>query len=194
MASARGVALIDLIVSCSLVALIAAIAIPTLHAAREYDAARMAARYLATRIHGIRLDALKRNRNVALRFDPGVPGRFEAFVDGDGDGVLQTDVDAGIDLPLSSSMHLSELFRDISFRVVSDVPEPDGSGMVTAGSDPLRLGSSNFLSFSPLGSSTSGTLYVAATGGPQLCVRVLGPTGRIRVLSYRAVEGRWWRE
>src|SRR5689334_24679855 len=46
----------------------------------------------------------------------------------------------------------------------------------------LRIGNTSLLVFSPLGSSTSGTLYVAAHRGPQMAIRVFGATGRVRVL------------
>jgi Tfp pilus assembly protein FimT len=59
--SARGAALIDVVFTCGLVGIIAAIAIPTLHATRERDAGRVAARYLAHRLQLVRVEAVRRN-------------------------------------------------------------------------------------------------------------------------------------
>ena len=187
----RGAALIDVVFACGLGAAIAAIAIPTVHASRERDAARGAAQYLAKKMQMLRLEALKRSTHVAIRFDPAEVGRFGVYADGDGDGVRQSDVDAGIDLLVASESRLSDLFHDVAIQIARDVDDPDGGGTLIAGSDPVRLGATNFLSFGPLGSSTSGTVYLAAQTGPQLCIRLLGTTGRIRVLWFDSATREW---
>lgn len=189
--SAHGAALVDLVVSCALVGVVAAIAVPAYQANAAQDAARSAARHLADRLDLIRVEALRRNATVALRFDPVDLGRFRPYVDGDGDGVLQADVDRGIDRPLTADLRLADHFADVRLRIRSEVPDPDGSGTLVAGSDPLRLGASNFLSYSPIGSATSGTIYLAAATGPQMAVRVMGATGRLRVLVFDPVRQQW---
>jgi glutamate synthase domain-containing protein 3 len=60
-----------------------------------------------------------------------------------------------------------------------------------AGSDPVKLGASNLLSFTPLGTSTSGSVFVRGRDGSQFAVRVLGATGRARVLRYVPHSGEW---
>jgi hypothetical protein len=187
----RGAALVDIVFACGLGAVIAAIAIPTVHASRERDAARGAAQYLAKKMQILRLEALKRSTHVAIRFDPTEVGRLGLYADGDGDGVRQSDIDAGIDPSLAPESRLSDLFREVAIRIARDVNDPDGGGTLVAGSDPVRLGATNFLSFGPLGGSTSGTVYLAAHTGPQLCIRLLGATGRIRVLWFDSVTREW---
>jgi hypothetical protein len=189
--SDRGAALLDVIFTCSLIVLLVAIAIPSLHASRERDASLMAARVLANKLNSLRIEALRRNRAVAMRFDPDELGRFGSFVDGDGDGVLQQDIDGAVDPRLEEDAHVSQLFSLVSFDVPIDVPAPDGQGTIAARSDPVRIGNSNLLSFSPLGTSTSGTIYLAGRAGTQVCVRVLGVTGRIRVLRFDRATGAW---
>jgi hypothetical protein len=103
----------------------------------------MAARYVAQRLQMLRVDALRHNANVAMRFDPGDMGRFGDYADGDGDGVLQRDIDDGVDAALASEVHLTDYFAGVSFRVVSDVSSPDGDGIIVAGSDPVRIGKTN---------------------------------------------------
>lgn len=190
----RGAALIDLLFACAVMLVLAAIALPSLQASRERDAVRMAARHLAARLQHLRVEAVRRNRSVALRFDPDDLGRYAAFVDGDGDGVLQTDIDRGIDPPLEAGGHLQGLFAAVALRVASTLPAPDGAGMIAADSDPVRIGSTNLVSFSPLGSSTSGTIYLAARDGSQMCVRLLGATGRVRVLWFDRASSTWRHE
>lgn len=193
-ASSRGAALIDLVFTCGVAGVIAAIAIPAVHATRDRDAARIAARYLANRLHVVRLEALKRNVVVAMRFDPVAIGRFGPYVDGDADGVRQADIDDGTDPALAPEGLLTDVFDSVSFRIPNDVPDPDGTGTLASESDPLRLGSSNFMSFSPIGSATSGTIYLAAATGPQMAVRIMGATGRMRVLWFDTASQQWREE
>jgi Tfp pilus assembly protein FimT len=190
----RGAALVDLIFTCGLVAIVAAIAIPTLHASRDRDSVRMAAQYLGQRMQAARLEALKRNVVVSFRFDPDELGRFGVYADGDGDGVLQRDIDAGTDQRLAPDARITDNFADVAFALDANLPDPDGGASLMAGSDPIRIGSSNLLSFSPLGSATSGTIYLAGRGGQQACVRIVGSTGRLRILWFDAARRRWTQE
>ena len=187
----RGAALIDLIVACGLAGIVAAIAVPAVDASRDRDLARVAARYVAHRLQMVRLEALKRNVCVAIRFDPIDLGRFAVYADGDGDGVLQADIDRGVDRAIAPDVRLSDVFATVAFRIPNEVPDPDGGSTLTAGSDPLRLGSSNFVTFSPLGSTSSGTLYLTALTGPQMAIRLMGATGRMRVLRFDSATRQW---
>ncbi len=190
----RGAALIDLIFACALIIVLAAIAIPSLQASRDRDAARMAARYLANKLQLLRVEAVRRNRFVAMRFDPDDLGRYAAYVDGDGDGVLQADIDRDIDILLEEGAHLGSVFSTVALRVALPVPMPEGAGILAADSDPVRIGNTNLVSFSPLGSSTSGTIYLAGRDGSQMCVRLLGSTGRVRVLWFDRASAAWRQE
>ena len=128
---------------------------------------------------------------VAMRFDPDDLGRFEAYLDGDGDGVLQRDVDRGIDTGIESVARLADYFGNVTLRIAARVPAPDGVGSLAAGADPIRIGGTDFVSFSPLGTATSGTIYLAGRSGLQLCVRILGTTGRVRVMWFDVASGAW---
>ena len=58
-------------------------------------------------------------------------------------------------------------------------------------SDPVRLGRSDTLTFSPFGTATSGTIFLRSEQGRQYAVRVLGATGRTRILEFRHAAGAW---
>ena len=70
------------------------------------------------------------------------------------------------------------------------VPPIDSASSDPAG-DPIRLGSGNSVSFSKLGSATSGTIYVTGRGSAQYAVRVFGVTGKIRVYRFNRLTGKW---
>ena len=139
-----------------------------------------------------RLAALRRAVAVAVRIEI-VDDRtsLRLFMDGNGNGVLQKDIDKGLDPPLSPLHWVDEQARDVSLRINQAILDAGGSGTLEAGDDPLRIGNSALLTFSPLGSATSGTLYVAAEGGPQMAIRVFGATGRVRVLMFDAQTRQW---
>jgi hypothetical protein len=46
-------------------------------------------------------------------------------------------------------------------------------------------------SFSPLGTSSSGTFYLTGKDGSRFAVRVLGATGRSRLLRYVPASDEW---
>ena len=58
------------------------------------------------------------------------------------------------------------------------------------GADGVRIGSARLLTMSADGTATSGTLYVRGRKG-QYAVRVLGVTGRTRMLQYSAGNRTW---
>ena len=189
----RGAALIDVIFTAGVIALLSSIAVPMLHATRQHDEARAAARFFAARLQHARIEALRRNTTVAVRFDPDDLDRFAIYVDGDRDGVLESDIARGVDTALASETRLSNYTGAVTLRINQAITEPETGVALSPGADPLRIGASNLLSFSPLGSATGGTVYLAAPSGPQMAIRILGATSRMRVLRFDAGV-RQWRE
>ena len=192
MTEARGAAVIDIIVATALCVTLAAIAVPVVGGTLDRERTIVGAQYLAGQLQRARLESLKRARAVAVRLEL-VDDRthFQLFADGNGNGVLQRDIDRNIDLPLAPAEWLDQQVREISLRLNQDVTEIAGSATIGPGDDPLRIGSTSLLTFTPVGTATSGTLYVAAPQGPQMAIRVFGATGRIRVLMFDARMRQW---
>ena len=92
---------------------------------------------------------------------------------------------------LSPAEFLDTRARDVSLRINQPVTEIDGTRVLAPGDDPLRIGSTALLCFSPVGGATSGTLYVASPRGPQMAIRIFGGTGRVRVLRFEAQSRQW---
>jgi len=188
----RGAALIDLVAATALVVVVAATAVPVVGGAMERERTMVGTQFLAGQLQRARLAALRRAVPVAVRIEI-VDERtsLRLFMDGNGNGVLQKDIDKGLDPPLSPVHWMDEQARDVSLRINQAILDAGGSGTLEAGDDPLRIGNSALLTFSPLGSATSGTLYVAAQRGPQMAIRVFGATGRVRVLIFDAQTRQW---
>ena len=192
MTDPRGAALIDIVVATSLCVVMVAIAVPVVGGTLERERTIVGAQYLAGQLLRARLDSLKRARSVAVRIEVvGNRTQFQLFADGNGNGVLQRDIDRGIDPPLTPLAWLDDQARDISLRVNQTIKDVTGSATLAPGDDPLRIGNTALLAFSPQGSATNGTLYVAAHRGPQMAIRVFGATGRVRVLMFDAYTRQW---
>lgn len=190
--AARGAALIDIVVATSLIVVMTAIAVPVVGGTLERERTIVGARYLAGQLLRARLESLKRARAVAVRLEVfGGRTQLRLFADGNGNGVLQRDIDRGIDLPLTPLAWLDDQARDLSLRVNQAITDVASGDPIAAGEDPLRIGNTALLTFSPLGSATSGTLYVAAHRGPQIAIRVFGATGRVRVLMFDSRTREW---
>jgi len=189
---ARGAALIDIIVAATLVVSLAAVAVPVVGGTLDRERTLIGAQYLAGQLQRARLESLKRARSVAVRLElVGDRTQLRLFADGNGNGVLQRDIDRGIDLPLTPSAWLDDHARDIGLRINQAITDVSGTTALEPGDDPLRIGNTSLLTFSPIGSATNGTLYVAAHRGPQMAIRVFGATGRVRVLMFDARTGQW---
>ena len=64
---------------------------------------------------------------------------------------------------------------------MGDPPDPN----------PVRFGSSDMVSCSPLGTCTSGSLFLRSAKGVQYAVRMAGVTGRLRILVYDTGTRAW---
>lgn len=141
-----------------------------------------AARFLAGRLGLARTQAVARAAAVGLRFTHDARGfTFAAFQDGNGNGIRTADIEAGIDRQVEPSTSLFEQFPGVDIGLSSNSPATSA----------LQIGHTSLLTFTPLGTATSGTIYVRDQRGSQWAVRVLGATGRTRVLRYDAGTGDW---
>ena len=193
MTDARGAALLDTLFASVLCVTMTAIAVPVIGGLLDRERTIIGAHYLAGQLQRARLESLKQARSVAVRLEiVGERARLQLFADGNGNGVSQRDIDRAIDPPLTPPEYLDDRSRDVSLRINQRLVDVSGAGQLDPGDDPLRIGNTALLAFSPLGGATSGTLYVAARRGPQMAIRVFGGTGRVRVLMFDA-QARQWR-
>jgi prepilin-type N-terminal cleavage/methylation domain-containing protein len=189
-AHCRGFTLLELMLTVAIVATLLSMSVPMTATAMDEIRTSMAARYLEGRIMNARMLAVKRSASVALRFETMGRGYAVAeYLDGNGNGVRSVEIAAGIDPQLAPPQFLHEQFPGVVFGLRGNVPDVDGT-RVTADSDGIRVGSSRILTLGPDGTATSGTLYLHGRRG-QFAVRVLGATGRTRVLRFDTGVGRW---
>lgn len=187
-----GLSLVDSVVSLGVLTVLAGVAVPILTTAREGSQITAAARYVAAQAMLARSRAVRHGAAVGLRFERDAERyRFAAYVDGDGDGIRQADVASGVDRPLGPFQRLQDTYPSVRFQLDAAVPPVAAQAAAGPAADPVRFGRGDTLTFSPLGSSTSGTLYLRGRTGQQCALRVLGTTGRIRLLCFDVGEGAW---
>ena len=129
-----------------------------------------------------RAQAVSRSAVIALRFESGDGGiTFGVYQDGNGNGVLTRDIDAQTDRMIDRSVLLSDVFPGAEIGLLPNVPATDA----------VQLGGGSLMSFTPSGTSSSGSIYIRGKDGTQWVVRVLGATARARVLRYRPATRDW---
>lgn len=188
----EGVSLIELLVGCAVVSVLLGMAVPALIATRDDWSVRAAVRYVAGRVMLARARAVRQGVAVGLRFESTGDGyRFGTYLDGDGDGIRTADIDDGVDPELEATQSLRDLYPSVMFALESALPPVEGVHPAGLGFDPIRLGASDILTYTPFGTSSSGSLYLRSQGGQQYAIRILGTTGRLRILRFDWATGAW---
>jgi type II secretory pathway pseudopilin PulG len=189
-----GFSTIEVLATLASVAVLAGATVPNVLAALDRYRASGAARYVAARLTEARMDAIVRGAHTAVRFSR-VDGGFSyaTFVDGNRNGILARDIENRIDREIRPGHRLASHFSGVDFGVMPGLP-PVEAGDSLPGDDPVRLGTSNSVTFSPFGTATPGSLYILGPRNEQFVVRILGETGRIRVLRFDRHRRQWTTE
>jgi hypothetical protein len=184
-----GASLLEVMFGVALAATMTGMAIPAANGAIDEMRTATAARYVAARIGAVRLEAVRRSTAIALRFQA-VDGdyMFAPISDGNGNGVRSAEIRQGVDRPLAPFERLRDTFPDVKFELMPNVPDADGQS--GTGQDGVRIGSAQILTMSFDGTATSGTLYIRGRRG-QYAIRVLGATGRTRMLQFQPWDRTW---
>ena len=188
--NARGYSLLEVLMAMTIMVIVGGAAIPLAHSSVDRSRASGAASYVAGRLAMARFEAVRRSAFVAIRIMQQPDGYWlQTYIDGNRNGVRSSDIAHGTDRPLTASERLDYHFSGVEFGIYPGVTGID-PGPFNA-SDPVQIGSSTLLSFSPTGTSTSGTLFIRGLRGHQFAVRVLGATGRTRVLEFNFGTHEW---
>ena len=188
----EGLSLIEVMIGCGVLSVLLGMALPLVLTTRDDWSVKAAARYLVGQAMFARAQAVRRGASVGLRFESSGDGyRFGSYVDGDGDGIRTTDIAAGVDAELRPTERLADRFSSVHFALDPGLPPVGSRRSAGAAFDPIRLGPSDILTYTPFGTSTSGSVYLKGRTGQQYAIRILGTTGRLRVLRFDSEAGRW---
>ena len=165
-----------------MICLLTAMAAPRLLASTDRARGVVAARYLAGRMALARAQAVSRSATIALRFEAGVRGvTFSVVEDGNRNGVRTRDIDLHIDRVVEPAVLIADLFPGVEIGLIPRAPAPEA----------VQIGGTSILSFTPSGTSSSGSIYLRSKDGTQWSIRVLGATARARVLRFIPATREW---
>jgi hypothetical protein len=167
----------------------AAVAIPHLRAYSVQAHLLGAGRMFKGEFLRARSIAVKGNVQTAIRFETRPDGAyFATYQDGNRNGVLSVDIREGVDRMIAGPFRLDGKAPGVRVAIPPNTPAPPPDHGILDTSDPIRFGTSNMLSFSPFGTATPGTFYLA---GESIvgAVRVTGGSARVRLMIFRG--SRW---
>ena len=193
--SRDGYNLIEIVVVVAVVGVLAVVGIPALERASRAIRLELAAAELASTLRMTRIYAIRHGVGVAIRFrmTPSGDVIFTMYRDGDGDGVRNRDIEAGIDPIEQPARRLTGLGRGVRFGFPSGVrPRAPGSRRrLDRLDDPIRFNRSDLASFGAGGSATPGTLYLTDGSRGLVAVRVTNHVGSVRTLRYDPIAETW---
>jgi hypothetical protein len=184
----NGHSLAEMLVVVGLILVAAAAAVPALRAYAVEAGVLAAGRAFRAEFRKAHSMAVRANVQTAIRFEAGPEPAYSVYADGDGDGVRSADILAGVDRRVAGPIPLTAGAPGVRVGINPGVPAPPPEHGLLDTSDPIRFGPSNMLSFSPVGTATPGTFYLAGEAA-QAAVRVSGGSARVRLLVCRG--GRW---
>jgi len=187
----RGFTLVEVLVALAIVLSMAAVAAPAFRAMFADAHVLGAGRQFKSQFRLAYSTAIRSGVYTAIRFERRDDGTvwYAVYQDGDQDGVRSADIASGRDTLLSGPFPLTGGAPGVSVAINPGIPAlPPETGMLSG--DPVRFGSSDILSFSPYGTATPGTFYLAGDAS-QAAVRVTGGSARVRLMVWR---GGKWRE
>lgn len=185
----RGHTLLEIVLVIALILIASSMLIPGLRAYSQETQLMGAAQVFRGRFREAQTIAVRRGVETAIRFEVLPTGTYYSlYVDGNHNGVLKVDIDRSLDQRIEGPLRLDAGSAGVRVGINAGVPAiPPDSGTLDP-SDPIRFGRSNMLSFSPMGTATPGTFYLAGESA-QAAVRVTPGTARVRIMFCR---GRRW--
>jgi type II secretory pathway pseudopilin PulG len=187
MRAKNGWTLTEVLILVAVIGLFAGITGSAVDRGRRHTALRGAVSEMRSVFQEVRMMAIARNCNVAIKF------RYErgewtyaVYEDGDRDGVRNDDINRRIDREVVARRRLMYVPARIG---VPGEPVPDpANGRLLTDRSAVRFGTSTLCSFSRHGEATNGSL-VLTDGEHAVLLRVTGTSARIHVMLWQ--EGSW---
>ena len=183
----HGLSLLDLLTVIAIIGLLVGITLPAFTTYRRHNSVRAAAHDLEATLRFVRSRAITRAANTGIKFTgSGSSWTFAVHDDGDDDGIHSDDVRNGIDPMVGSPKPLMPQLQVARIGLLPfAIKDPDGDPLPPSKS-PVQFGTAAICAFSPIGAATPGSIYVTDDVGGLYCIRVLGASGRVRILRYDA--------
>ena len=183
----RGFSLAEVLIVLTLIALFVCVTTTDLLGAQRQRDFEHFAREMLALLESCRWKAVnERTYAGAIVEDVESIYKVSLYLDGNGNGIHTADVQSGKDSKFRGPFPLNKASGDIGTGILNDsIPQiPPKKGFLIQ-NDPVQFGKSNIISFSPMGDSSSGTLYLACRSQQQMfAIVVYGATSRFRLWKY----------
>jgi prepilin-type N-terminal cleavage/methylation domain-containing protein len=135
-----------------------------------------------------RWKALNERRYAGLIFENQDDSfQVSLYQDRNGNGIRTEDVRNGDDVRIYGPVNLIRSSGDLQVGILnSGIPQiPPRAGVIDRPEDPIKFGRADIISFSPMGDSSSGTLYLACRSQKQMYgIVVYGATARLTLWRF----------
>jgi len=191
--SNAGLSIFELLLGMTTLAGMLAIATPGVMRLREEVSLRSAVHETSVAFYLARSYAITKNRNVGLKFRRnGERWEWALYADGNGNGVRTAEIASGVDRFLGVTYPWTR--NDVMPGIMTGtrVPDPGSPGhYLDRPEDPIRFNVSDICSFSAMGESTPGSVYLWNGHDGMAVLRVYGETAKLRSLYYRRGDREW---
>jgi hypothetical protein len=188
-----GLSIFELLLGMTTLAGVLAIATPGVMRLREEVSLRSAVHEASVAFYLARSYAISKNRNVGLKFRRnGDRYEWALYADGNGNGVRTAEIASGVDRFLGVTYPWTR--NDVMPGIMTGtrVPDPGSPGhYLDRPEDPIRFNASDICSFSSMGESTPGSVYLWNAHDGMAVLRVFGQTAKLRSLYYRRGDREW---
>lgn len=183
-------ALITFVVLTALVV----VALPNLNDARRAAALGSVASKIRGLLFRSRVWAIKEGRSSGVVFERRSDASWRCYVvcDGDDDGILRADIEAGRDPVLGEIFHFEMGGAGLGILKDEYVPDPSGKGRLRGNlEDPVRAGRGDIITFTPRGTATPSSVYLTDYRSRMRVLRIYGSTGRVIALRWKSGWRKW---
>jgi hypothetical protein len=188
-----GLSIFELLLGMTTLAGMLAIATPGVMRLRDEVSLRSAVHEASVAFYLARSYAISKNRNVGLKFRRnGDRYEWALYADGNGNGVRTAEIASGVDRFLGVTYPWTR--NDVMPGIMrgTRVPDPGSPGhYLDHPEDPIRFNASDICSFSSMGESTPGSVYLWNAHDGMAVLRVFGQTAKLRSLYYRRGDREW---
>jgi Tfp pilus assembly major pilin PilA len=184
----QGLSLHELTIVCGILGVLAAVGFPNFKAYSVRAHIYGASRVFEGEFRKARSMAVRGGVYTAIRFERTDEGaEFSVYADGNRNGVRTADITRGVDRRIAGPLPLHGGAPGVRVGILPGLPAMPPDHGPLEGDDPIRFGKGDILSFSPLGTATPGTFYLAGED-IQGAIRVT-TSARVRLLLCRG--GHW---
>jgi len=189
----HGASVPELVVVLAILGMVFIIGLPPLTDVLAEEGLAAAAREVSTILIGARDRAVFQGVDVGVKWVlSGGDLVLSVYQDGNGNGVTTADIKKGVDRLVAGPFGLRNKYPGITFSFVPGFNGTDPGGAAIGDlADPIRFGASNICSFSPVGESSPGSVYLSNRQRRQAAVRVTPANAKIQVFTWHGKTLKW---